>query len=283
MPNVNMFAPTPRTAPQYGADTTHLGNSVSQVWDDRFKQGAQPNALGGQQPGATGPNPLISSYLQRQTAENARSRAANTGRWDAASNYLKGFSTPFSPDVLAKMKSQNAMLSQGGANNEFRQQQGLMGASGQGDASSTSAALAEASRHALGAQVGANTQLGIQAAQANNAAGMNVGQSILANLPQDRPQDFSGFASMGLADANQNYLRSLTENQMNRPVSPGMTAGSRPIGGRYSNDTSGGAGFNWMQPPTPPTSRLNTVGQRMDGTYRQGEEEMQQRRLMGGF
>lgn len=260
---MNVYQPANKPTNALGADLTHIGykfpgQNNGMMWDSDW----QHAALG--TPGATGgTNPLITNYMNQQTTENQRSRAANTGRWDAASSYLKQFATPFSPDIIQKMKGQNSMASLGAAHNAFNQQQGLMDASGQGDASSQSAAMAEANRHAMGATVGANNQLGIEAQKANNAAGMSVGSSILNALPQDVPQDYSGFASLGLMDQNQQYNRGLTENMMNRPISPGMTAGQRPIGGRYDNNSGGNAGFNWMNPPAPPTPQ-NKGGQRMD-------------------
>jgi hypothetical protein len=165
----------------------------------------------------------------------------------------------------------------GASGNAFDEQRGILAAAGQDDASSLAGAAAQAQRHGQGAQIAANTDLGIKAAGINNQAGLTVGSSILNNLPTYRPDDLSGLAQLGLYDQSQQFERGLIDNAMNRPTSPGMTQGQRPVGGRYAN-SSADAGFSWMNPTTPQTSQLNTTGQRLD----KFEEDRQQRRLMGG-
>lgn len=237
MPNVNMFAKKPSNT-SYGADTRNLGFSGASPWGDSSPQNSDPNFNfgGASNPmaGAGGPNKssgIISNYMTQQRGENARSRAANIGRWNEASGYLKNFANPLSPDVIAKMKSMNAMGAQGAANNQFREEQGLLGMGGQMDASSQAAAADAAHRNFMGASVGADSKLETDAALQNNTAGLQVGTSILNSLPQDRPDDLSGFAQLQLGDNDRNYSRGLMENAMNRPISPGATNGKQMMGG----------------------------------------------------
>ncbi len=255
----NLFANAAKPSnTSYQPNTTNLGfqmpggqgpwDSSPQNSDPKFNFGGGANALGGNAPGGGyTPNPLIKNYMTQQTAENQRSRAANVGRWNDASSFLKNYTTPYDPATIAKMKASNAMTAQGGQNNMFREQQGIMDASGQGDASSLAAASAEAGRNALGARVGADNALDMKTHEANNTAGMQVGSTILSNLPQDRPDQFGQFAALGLADQNNQFNQGMMGNAMTRPIAPGMT-NSRPFLG-------GGGGVN------PESVSYNPAGQ----------------------
>lgn len=266
MPNVTQYQNTPTNAPSgQGADTTNLGfNGLSgqNQWGDagvlnRFNAGNAAAAPGaGTLPG-TGFN--LQQLVQRQLAGNDASRAANQGNWNSASSNLMKYTTPFTPDVIANMQNSNAMKAQAGTNNAFSQQAGILAAGGQGDASSLAAASAQTNRTGLGAQIGANTQLGIQAALGNNQAGFNVGNSIISHLPQNRPDDLSGLMALQNNVNNQNNQNSILQNQFNRPLSPGMTARTNgPIGagdttatGPGGANAGAGAGFGLNNPQAP--------------------------------
>lgn len=249
MPNV-FQNPSMQNA-SYGADTRNIGYKLpgqTGPWDNSPQNSipgygasgtfGSPTGGGGNAMGKPGGFD-IQHIIQQQLGSNALARQQNQQNWTGASNYLKQYATPFSPDVIARMQGQNAMLAQGGANNAFREQQGLLSAGGQGDASSMAAASSEANRMRLGAQVGANNDLAIKAAQANNQAGFNVGNSIIGNLPQYRPDDYSGLGMLGLMGQNQQFQQSLLQNQMDRPMSP-MAARDKPIGGRFDGGYGGG-------------------------------------------
>lgn len=260
MANINQFQNTPSNTGT--ADTNNLGFSGVSKWGDSSIQNSQlpnqvpPNMLGqpasgigGAQSGVGVPPPpsiggtgySIPGLIQTQLAGNTAARTQNQNNWDSAKANLMQYTTPFTPDVIANMKNSNAMLAQGGENNAFTQQAGILAASGQNDASSLAAAAATANRNALGAQVGNNTNIGIQAQLANNQAGQNVGNSILSHLPQVKPDDLSGIIGLtGQMQTNQALLanqqnqqqfqNSLLMNQFNKPISPGATNG-RPIVG----------------------------------------------------
>ncbi len=245
MANVFQNAPIPSN-PTTQPDTRNLGFQFagqSNPWSG--PQVTNPNygvtgnfgsPAGGNQNGFN-----INSIIQKQLGSNAQARQQNQANWTGASSYLKNFATPYDQATIDKMKASNAMTAQGGANNAFREQQGIMAASGQGDASSLAAAAAEADRNALGARVGADNQLDMQTHLANNQAGFNVGNSILSNLPQYKPDDYSGLGMLGLMGQNQSFQQGLLQNQMDRPISPGMT-NSRPAFGNGIFSQSGQGG-----------------------------------------
>lgn len=283
MPNVNQYQNTPTNA-SYGADTTNLGFSGlsgQSKWGDSSAQNSTPyNQVApgqlGQPPGAQiapfgGTGFSLQQLVQNQLGQNQSARAQNQGNWNSASANLQKYTTPFTPDVLAAMKNENAMKAQAGQNNAFTQQAGIMAAAGQGDASSMAAAAAQAQRTGLGAQIGANTNLGIQAALANNQAGFNVGNSIMSHLPQVRPDDLSGLMALQNNVNNQNNQNSILQNQFNRPMSPGQTNG-RPIvgagdptqqGPNGANAGAGGGFGNWasnMPAPQVPNGAQGGLG-----------------------
>ncbi len=264
MPNVFQ-----KPMPNYNSpDTRNIGFQMpgqsGVMWDNDWQKntgGGTQNAFGGGQQSQT--NPLIQNYMTKQTSENARSRAANEGRWNSASGYLKGFATPYDPATIARMKSANAMTAQAGENNAFNEQRNLMAASGQGDASSLAAAAAEANRHSLGARVGADNALDMRTHEANNTAGMNVGTSILNALPQDRPDQLGEFAALGLMGQNQDFQHNLIQNQMDRPISPGMTNSRPSLGGNGGQNP-----FNVAYNPNGqynPMNGVNGYGNRAPG------------------
>lgn len=244
------------------------------TWDNQYQTGnwQTPNSLpianwgkGGGAPGAGGAGGAsgggtgdsLSGWVSKQMGENAAAKAKNQANWEGASSYLKGFANPLSPDVVARMKSENANKAQGGYNNAYREQEGIMSANGQADSSSLAAAAAQAQRHALGAQIGANTDLGIKAAMYNNEAGRSVGNSIISNLPQYVPDDYSGLMALTLQQQNQDTQNQILNNQYNAPRSPGSTSGfaldDKYRKDRYGDERGGGAaqsGFNFMIPPT---------------------------------
>lgn len=231
------------------ANTQQLGYFPRSQWGDNSIQNStpgfgQPNYQQAPAGGVSGTGYSIPGLIQQQMSDWKTADAANIGRFNDASGYLKQFATPFSPDVIANMKNSNAMLAQGGQNNAFLQQQGLLATEGNGDASSMAAAAAQAQRNGLGAQVGANTNLNIQAALGNNQAGYNVGNSILSHLPQQRANDLSGLMSLTNQMQNQDFQRQMLANQANRPIAPGMSNGKPSLGGgggwNYGNAFSGG-------------------------------------------
>lgn len=209
----------------------------------------------------------LQQLVQMQMQQNNQARSQNQGEFNDASGFLKQYTTPLNAQVIQQMKNTNNMQAQAGESNAFREQQGLMGAGGQTDASSLAAASAQANRNALGAQIGANTNLGIQAAQINNTAGYNVGNSIMSHLPQYKPDDYSGLMGLTSSIQNQNTLNTLSQNNFNtlnqqnqqnlnlqnqiaqntatRPIQP--TAG-RIIGPNDNNQSRGGSGANTNNP-----------------------------------
>lgn len=272
MPNITQNPNMPSN-PTYGADTRNLGfqfnggNGMASKWGDQSNQNSNPNynfsgqpqqpfnpfsANGGQQNGL-GNGLDFQSLIQKQLGSNAMARQQNQGMWDSSSNYLKQFAQPFTPDVVNAMKNESAMGLQGAANNAFRNESGILAAGGQNDASSLAAAQSEASRHLMGAQAGANQDLSIKAALGNSEAGRSVGSSILSNMPQYKPDDYSGLLALTNQMQNQGTFNNILANQYDRPQNPGSSnsrpsmgggGGVNPMGG----GGGGGAGFNWMQP-----------------------------------
>lgn len=249
MPNV--FASSPPTNAGY-ADTKNIGwNALAgstnpwngpQLTNPNYgSSGTLGAPTGGSNAMAGGPNntSFINGIISKQLGSNAQARQQNQANWSGASDYLKQYAQPFDPNTVSLMKTQNQMAAQGAENNAFREQQGIMAASGQGDASSLAAASSEAQRNAMGAQVGANSNLDIQARLGNNDAGFKVGNSILSNLPQVRPDDLSGLGMLGLFGQQQQFNQNLLQNQADRPISPGMT-NSRPAFGNGIFSNSGG-------------------------------------------
>lgn len=239
-------------------DTTNIG----------YKPPQSPNVIGSSMPpppsgqngfgnGAPGggqdwmKNPLV----QKQLSGWDSARAANEGRWNAASSNLHRFETPYTPAVLAQMQASNAALAKGGADNAFRSEQSLLSMGGQGDASSLAAARDEANRIGTGAAVGANSALASQAALANNAAGMNVGTSILNALPETRADNYGGLLGLQQQNQWQNFMANGGNNGMPTPISPGQTNGRQSVGGKGPQQDQG-FGFGQM-PAAPPTSQPN--------------------------
>ncbi len=252
MSNVFQTPPSALNNPTYGADTKNLGFQLpggtnpwsgSQVTDPKYNFGGASNQNSfAPQNGGLSQFGGINGLIQKQLGSNAQARQQNQQNWTGASGYLKQFATPFDPNTISLMKTQNQMAAQGAENNAFREQQGIMAASGQGDASSLAAAAAEANRHAMGAQVGANSNLDIQARLGNNKAGYDVGNSILSNLPQYKPDDYSGLGMLGLMGSNQAFQQNLLQNQMDRPISPGMTNSRPALGNGQQSLSNGGQG-----------------------------------------
>ncbi len=274
-----------RQGGQY-TDTSRLGyknipGGGGVTWDDQYQNmSANPQTQpitnwGGTGRGdpfaptggdSVGTGDSLQGWIGKQMGENSAAKAKNQANWEGASSYLKGFANPLSPDVIARMKSENAVKAQGGYNNAYREQEGILNANGQGDSSSLAAAAAQAQRHSLGAQIGANTDLGIKAAQINNEAGRSVGNSIISNLPQYRGDDLSGLMALTLQQQNQDTQNRILENQYNSPRSPGSSQGV-PLDEKYRTDkyglgAGGGAaqsGFSFMIPPTQRPLRGNNT------------------------
>lgn len=139
---------------------------------------------------------------------------------------------------MIRNRIQNQISSQG--RNAFRQQTGILQAGGNADSSTLAAAAAAQARQDQAAKANANTQLEIQRAMQRNAdignaigigqsqtkqdisVPLGVGQSIISNLPQQRPNDYAGLGMMGL----QGQIM-----QMLGQRSPGSTATGTVGGG----------------------------------------------------
>lgn len=250
---------TPNSGSQW-KDTTHIGYQppTQQGWGIGSTMPQAPQGGGMPQQQDIMQNPLV----QKQLSGWDQARQQNQGGYNSTAGYLKGFAQPISPALLAQMKSSNAALAKGGADNAFRSEQSLLNQGGQGDASSMAAARDEANRMGLGAAVNANSQLGQNAALANNAAGMQVGQSLLSSLPQYRADDYSGLLAL---QQNQNWMQQQQQNGMPSPVSPGMSNGRPSVGGKGPQQDQGfGFGGFGSMPPPPPTSRPNQPTQDYD-------------------
>lgn len=279
-----------------GADTTNLGykNIAGRggvTWDPSYQGTANPRdtmpmnfggaGKGAFNLGAPGGKPGfgLNDFIKKQMGSNDEARAKDEANWQGASSYMKQFANPLSPEIIGQMKSENAVKAQGAENNAFAEQQGILAAGGQDDASSLAAAAAQAHRGAQGAQITANTNLGFDAAKYNNQAGLTVGSSILNNLPQHAPDDYSGLAALSLAQQNQDFQHNLISNAYDAPRSPGSVSGP-PIDAKYRNDKYGtpmggggeGGGFSWTNPAAPNSAKPGTIDQ----------EELHQR-LMGGM
>lgn len=125
--------------------------------------------------------------------------------------------------------------------NQLAQQRGILAASGNDDSATLAAGTERANLGALAAGANANNQLGVtRANQRNqdymNAAGlgqrqsaqdigvpMQVGQSLLASMPQYRPDDLSG-------------LIALMQNQNNHDDLMGAIGGGAMTGGQNFQD-----------------------------------------------
>ncbi len=247
--------------PQYNSgsqwhDSTNIGykptlpNGIGGGNPSQWNMPSGQNAFGGAQGGQTDimKNPLVQKQLSGWDAANA----ANVGRWNNASGYLKGFATPYDPATISRLQSANNTFAKGGADNAFRSEQSLLSQGGQGDASSMAAARDEANRVGTGAAVMANSNLANQAQLANNSAGLQVGQSILSNLPTERPSDYSGLLAL---QQQQNWMQQQQQNGMPTPISPGQTNGRQSVGGKGPQQDQG-FGFGQM-PKAPPTSQQN--------------------------
>lgn len=243
----------PKQNPTQPANTTQLGYAGVSPWGDSSAQNSQPNlgpnplAIGG--PGGSSNSSLsiggntLNDWIQKQLAQNNQARQQNQASFSDASNYLKQYANPLSPEIIAQMKSENATKAQAGANNSLAEQKSMMAGSGQGDAGSMAAAASMANRQSLGAQIGANTNLGIQSATLNNNAGMDVGKSILSNIPQYKPDDYSGLMALSLQQQNMQNQNAILNNQLGAPKTPMGQIDNKYRQDKYGAQAGGQQGY----------------------------------------
>lgn len=196
--------------------------------------------------GGAGAPGSVQGFMNAQMASNADARAQNQKNWENASGFLKGFQTPFTPGVIAAQQTQNQQQLAGQQANANRQQAGIMAADGQTDAGSLAAAAQASQRNAMGANVNATQNLGIQSTLANNKAGYDVGNSIISHLPQYRPDDYSGMAALSNTIAQQGINSQLAAQQAGG--GGGNAFGSAGGGGLRGLGGGFGGGFNAKTP-----------------------------------
>ncbi len=190
---------------------------------------------------------------------------ASTQGAQSLTNQLAANPLSLSPAVVQQMKNSTANQISAQGDNQFRNVRRAMSADGQTDTSSNAAALEAQNRANLGAQTSANTAIDIEAAKQRpidlaNAAGvaqrqsgqdigvpMGVGNSIMSNLPQVRPDDYSGLLALTNQMQNQQFQNQMLANQngLRTPTA------YNPIGGQYrQGGQGGGAGFDFQNPFT---------------------------------
>lgn len=209
--------------PQGGAAGYNGGPNASQVYGG----GGAPVGGGGIAGGVQG-------LLGQQQQQNNAARQSNEQNWQKSRDYLLNLPGKFESDKLNQGvrgqaqalidnpealndRTQNAILNrasnsiQAQGDNQLKQAQGLMQASGRADLGSALAAQERIGRSTMAAQQNAQTDLEIQRANQRNADITNaiktgqgvtgqqyaleqgVGNTILENLPQYMPDDLSGW------------------------------------------------------------------------------------------
>lgn len=181
---------------------------------------------------------------------------------------LAGNPLSLSPEIVRLMKNQAANQISAMGDNQFNQVRRALSADGQMDTSSMAAAREAQNRQNMGAQMAQNTNIDIAAAKqrpidlANAAAvaqrqagqdigvPLGIGNSIMSNLPQIRPDDYSGLLALTNQMQNQQFQNQMMANSqfansLKAPVA------LNPIGGSYRNPQllgSNNAGFAFRDP-----------------------------------
>lgn len=222
--------------PNYGAaGAGGVGSASGQAQVRQMTGGGMP-LPGGVQTGAVGGAVAgnVQGLLNQQMQQNDKARNQNEQNWQQSRDYLLNLPGKFQNDKLNQGvrnqaqglidnpealndRTQNAILNrqsnaiQAQGDNQLKQAQGLMQASGRADLGSALAAQERIGRSTMAAQQNAQTDLEIQRANQRNADIQNaiktgqgvtgqqyaleqgVGNTILENLPQYMPDDLSGW------------------------------------------------------------------------------------------
>lgn len=167
-------------------------------------------------------------------------------------NQLSANPLSLSPQIVQLMKNQAANQISAQGDNQFNQVKRAMSADGQTDNSSMAAALEAQGRQNMGAQATQNTAIDIAAAKQRpidlaNAASvaqkqsgqdigvpLGVGNSIIQNLPQVKPDDYSGLLALTNQMQNQQFQNQMLANQ-SAAASLKTPMALNPIGGQYGN------------------------------------------------
>ena len=243
MRNQGMFGGTANQQgkPQTAFNTVPQGNTNVQYPMGNAALGIPPmNGGGGGVPGVpgSGGGGNVGALLQEQRGLNDAARKSNEQNWQTSRDNLLGLQDKFRNDPLnqgvrgqaqglidnpealndktqamIQNRASNAIQAQG--DNQFKQAQGMMAATGQSDLSSQLAAQERIGRSTMAAQQASQTDLDIGRADRRNDDIMNaiktgqgvtgqqygleqgVNQSILENLPQYKADDLSGWLAAG--------------------------------------------------------------------------------------
>lgn len=274
---------------QYGAGSRATGGST---YDMGGAGGSRNASLGGNGVNmaglfsqAQGVNPALQGLFSQQQSSWDAARNQMQQNWDSAKQGMLGVPADYkadpttqgsnalaqnimanpnvlSPAVIEAMRTQQMQGLQGQQANATRQQQGIMAADGQLDASSLLAASQANARNAMGAQVNANQNLDINAAQANFASrnqaqqlgqaqslqNNNVNQqannSIISNLPRLPGDDYSSMMS-NLVGSQNGMLSALTRGSSG---GGGGGGGGGPAPGiAQGNPMTGAGGWSFSQ------------------------------------
>lgn len=260
------------------ADLTNLGytfpgtGNSGALWNST----PPPQAPAPSTPGVGGaPDPFLLSIMNKQQTGNDAARAQNKANWNSSKDYELGLPGQYqgqastgaaqglvsqlaanplslSPEIVQAMKNRSNNQIQAGFDNSQKQQQGMLAAGGQTDASTLAALKSQSDRLNIGRQATNSTDIDIAAAKQRttdlaNAAGvagaqsqrdimpgLTAGGEVLGHLPQVKPDDYTGLLALSGQNQFQNALLSQNAMNMNQGNTLRTPTAFNPIGGSYS-------------------------------------------------